>query len=468
VSEPELVRPHYREGQRLTADDLGTEQDYLLATRRGHDVVAHHPGIAHGLGLSAQASGFTVAPGLAVDGNGHTIVLPSPVRKRWSDLPADAEALDVWVRYREDTAGDRVTEGADVQAVPVPLAADATAPGQAPSPPVYLGRLKRSQAAGPPYVPIKSKLSYIGAQAASLAAQTGTTLVLAAEPALTVLVPDAGGHAAARLAVSAVRGTEVDGALVTPDADLAADQPLRFAGPVPAPQQAWPWRWYRAETRAEGVVTGQALRIELAAPAGTDVPEWYRFVVDDGAGSFPLSVDAGCTTTIHGTLTVLGPLVYGPLGADPTDPRLVSTLVGTWVGAIDQVSRTVDQVFSGNLIDLTVLAVTLAVVAPTGGATPTALRYDLKVSNVSADQITNLTIVAITTVNAARDTRVIQTVPVLDGGADYELTHRVPLPGPGATVHVEIVATGLLPGGRIALGVQDVAWHDTTPNPPVN
>ena len=464
MSEPELVRPHYREGQRLTADDLGTEQDYLLATRRGHDVIAHHPGIAHGLGLSAQASGFTVAPGLAVDGNGRTIVLPSPVRKRWSHLPADADALDVWLRYREDTVGDRVTEGADVQAVSARPGADATAPGQAPSP-VYLGRLARSQAAGPPYVPVESTLSYIGAQAASLAAQTGTTLVLAAEPALTVLVPDAGGHAVARLAVSAARGTEVDGDLVTPAAGLAEDRPLRFSGAVPAPQRAWPWRWYRAETRTEGVVTGQALRIELAAPASTDMPDWYRFAVDDGSGSFPLSVDAGCTTTIGGELIVQGPLVFGPLGVDPTDPRLVGALVGTWVGAIDEVSRAVDQKFSGDLIDMAALAVTLAVMPPAGGATPTALTYDLKVSNRSTDQITDLTIVAVTTVNATRDTAVIANVPTLSAGADHELTQQVTLPGAGATVRVEIVTLGLLPGGRIALGVQDVAWQDT---PPVN
>jgi hypothetical protein len=464
VSGPELVRPRYREGQQLTADDLGTEQDYLLATRREHDGIAHHPGIAHGLGLSAQTSGFTVAPGVAVDGNSRAIALPSPVRLRWADLPADAAALDVWLRYREDTVGDRVTEGAAVQAVPVQPAAAPAAPGQASSPPVYLGRLASNQAAGPPYVPVESKLSYIGTQAASLAAQTGTQLVLDVEPALTVLVPDAGGHATARLAVSTAQGTKVDGDVVTPAARLAADQPLCFSSAVPAPQQAWPWRWYRAETRADGVVTGQALRIELAAPARTDVPEWYRFAVADGSGSFPLSVNAGCTTTIGGHLTVKGPLVLGPLGADPTDPRLVGALVDTWVDAIDEVSRAVDEKFSGDLIDMTALAVTLAVVPPVGDATPTRLTYDLKVSNRSANQITDLAIVAVTTVNAARDTTVIAHVPTLAAGADHELTHEVALPGAGATVRVEIVALGLLPGGRIALAMQDVAWQDTPPD----
>jgi hypothetical protein len=474
MTQPDLVRPHYRENQQLGVDDLDTEQAYLIATRRRHDVTAHVPGVAHGLSLAGQASGCVIAAGLAVDGLGRAVVLPDPVLLRWSDLPAGAAALDLFLSYREDVVADRVDEGADVHVTSVQPADGVAGPAGS----VYLGRLVKGTEVEPPYVPVASQVTFLAAEGATVAAPTGTTVELANDPAVTVAVPDPDGRPVPRFGASPTQGTLVNGGLVTDALWLLEDQPVHFADPLPAPQAAWPWRWYHTEMMADGVVSGEQLRIELAAPAGTDMPDWYRFAVDDGSGVLPLSVDAGAATTV-GTLTVNGTLVFGPLAPDPNDPRLVGTLVNTWLGAVDEVSRAVDQRFSGDLFDTSALTVTVAVVPPTptpqattAPATvtppsPTSLDYIVTVSNGSAGPVTDLTIAAVTTVNTARSNEVLAKVPTLAAGATSQVTHTITLPGPGAVVHVEVVALGLLPGGRVTLGINDLDWQDTPPPPPV-
>ena len=119
MTQPDLVRLRYRENELLSADDLDTEQAYLIATRRRHDVTAHAAGVAHGLTLSSLVTGCVIMAGLAVDGLGRAIVLPDTVLLRWSDLPTGAAALDLFLSYREDVVADRVTEGADVHVTAV-------------------------------------------------------------------------------------------------------------------------------------------------------------------------------------------------------------------------------------------------------------------------------------------------------------------------------------------------------------
>lgn len=469
MTQPDLVRPRYRENQQLSADDLDTEQAYLIATRRRHDVTAHTPGVAHGLTLSSLVTGCVITAGLAVDSLGRAVVLPDTVLLRWSDLPAGAAALDLFLSYREDVVADRVTEGADVHVTSVQPADGAAGPAQS----VYLGRLVKSSGGDPPYTPAASQVVFVAAEGAAVVAETGTTVRLGADPSATIVVPDANGQPVPRFAVSPANGVGVNGTVAADDAQLTGDHPLlRFGAPVPVPRAAWPWRWYRAENMADGVVAGQQLRVELGAPANTGMPDWFRFAVDDGSGTLPLTVDAGGATTI-GSLNVEGTLVFGPLGPDPGDPRLVATLVQTWTGAVDQGSRAVDKQFSGDLFDTSALTITVTVVPPTPPSPQTAappprlsLAYTVTVTNDSDQPVTDLTIAAVNTINNARSSeRLARLDTPLSPGTDYTLTHNLPLPGlVGVTVHVEVVALGLLPGGKVTLGITNFDWRG--PKPP--
>ena len=468
MTRPDLVRPRYRENQQLSAEDLDTEQAYLIATRRRHDVTAHAAGVAHGLTLSSVAAGCVITAGLAADDLGRAVVLPDTVLLRWSDLPAGAAALDLFLSYREDVVADRITEGADVHVTSVQPAGGAAGPAQS----VYLGRLVKTTDGGPPYAPAASQVVFVAAKGATEAAAAGTTVRLGADPSATVAVPDANGPAVARLALSPTNGTGVNGTVVAGSAEFAGDHPLGFGVPVPAPQAAWPWRWYHAETMADGVVTGQQLRVELGAPASTGMPDWSRFAVADGGGNFPLTVDAGGATRI-GSLSVEGTLVLGPLAPDPGDPRLVTTLVQTWADALDQGSRAIDQQFSGDLFDTSALTVTAAVVPPPSLQTatirpppPSSLTYTVTVANGSSQPVTDLTIAAVNTISGTQSSeRLMRLDTPLSPGTDYTLTHQLALPGAAVTVHVEVVALGLLAGGRVALGLAGFDWRPASANP---
>lgn len=470
MTQPDLVRPHYRENQQLSVDDLDTEQAYLIATRRRHDGTAHVPGVAHGLTLSSLTTGVVIAAGLAVDDLGRAVVLPDDVQVRWSDLPAGAAALDLFLGYREDVVADRVTEGADVHVTSVLLTDGVAGPAQS----VYLGRLAKGPEGSPPYLPVASQVAFVAAEGAAVAADTGETVRLDADPAVTVAIPDANGQPVPRFAVSPTNGTDVNGTVVAPDVSLSGDHPLRFGAPVPAPQAAWPWRWYHAETMADGVVTGQQLRVELGAPASTDVPDWFRFAVDDGSGTFPLTVDASGATTV-GTLKVGGTLVFGPLAADPNDPRLTATLVQTWTGAVGLGSLAVDRQFSGDLFDTSALTVTAAVVPtpPAPQTTPPpspSITYTVTVTNGSNMPVTDLTIAAVNTINGVQSSdQLVRLDTPLSSGAEYTLTHVLSLPElVGVTVHVEVVALGLLPGGKVTLGIANFDFQGPTPPIPIS
>jgi hypothetical protein len=238
---------------------------------------------------------------------------------------------------------------------------------------------------------------------------------------------------------------------------------------VPVPQAAWPWRWYRAETMADGVVTGRQLRVELGAPANTGMPDWFRFAVKDGSGTFPLAVDAGGATTI-GSLDVEGTLVFGPLAPDPNAPRLVAALLQTWTGAVDEGSRAVDRQFSGDLFDTSALTITVTVVPSPSPQTatpppPPSLTYTATVTNGSSQPVTDLTIAAVNTINNAQSSeRLVRLDTPLPPDTDYKLPHNLPLPGPvGVTVHVEVVTLGLLPGGKVTLAITNFDWPEPAP-----
>src|SRR3712207_487615 len=94
-------RPHYAEGQVLTATVLTAEQDQRLTGLRRHAAVQHAWGIVAGLALVPDGDDVLVQPGLAVDGFGRALALPAPARLTGDliDPTGTATARGVWVLY---------------------------------------------------------------------------------------------------------------------------------------------------------------------------------------------------------------------------------------------------------------------------------------------------------------------------------------------------------------------------------
>lgn len=95
------TRVDYREGQRLTAADLRSEQTYRLGLMGQHAIAHHRPGIVRGLRLVRSPAGVcTLFPGIAIDGFGREIVVARAVE---IDLPpSKTESRHVLLNYCED------------------------------------------------------------------------------------------------------------------------------------------------------------------------------------------------------------------------------------------------------------------------------------------------------------------------------------------------------------------------------
>ena len=85
-------RPAFFEGQILAAADLTSAVDYGRAEAARHDRYLHDWGIAEGLELTKvpDATGkyveVTLGPGMAIDGTGREIVVPTPVLLNTADF----------------------------------------------------------------------------------------------------------------------------------------------------------------------------------------------------------------------------------------------------------------------------------------------------------------------------------------------------------------------------------------------
>jgi hypothetical protein len=77
VSIPDLERPAFFDGQRLEADDLAAMYDFHRQLRWLHNRSLHSWGVAVGFGVSGAKGGreVTVAPGYALDCQGHDLLL---------------------------------------------------------------------------------------------------------------------------------------------------------------------------------------------------------------------------------------------------------------------------------------------------------------------------------------------------------------------------------------------------------
>src|SRR5882724_1773128 len=70
-----IERPSFFEQQILAADDLDAQVDYSRNALARHERSQHIWGVVEGLALTKDTNGFTVGPGIAVDGTGRQIVV---------------------------------------------------------------------------------------------------------------------------------------------------------------------------------------------------------------------------------------------------------------------------------------------------------------------------------------------------------------------------------------------------------
>jgi hypothetical protein len=93
----ESARVYYGEGQKLRADDLHSEQAYLIALDARHLAGEHAAGIVRGLNVGSGILGDRVIqPGIAIDDAGRELSLS--VAQPAPDPPAGA-SLDLWLVY---------------------------------------------------------------------------------------------------------------------------------------------------------------------------------------------------------------------------------------------------------------------------------------------------------------------------------------------------------------------------------
>lgn len=342
-----VVRARFREGQFLRAADLTVEQAYREDATRRHLLGAHPWGIVSGLELIPGRAtdpvkdgwGITVEPGVAVDGFGRTVRVAAPV----TITPATGDR-DVWLSVVDDvptvcavpagTVDPRHPPGAppDVDAQPV----EEAVAGAAGSWPVYLGRVSGEGK-------VSGTRPWAGLVGEDVRAPSGRArMQLAAESAAASTLfaveteggEDPDGALRLRLAMDAAGDVTVHGPTQVAG-DLAVepigDGGIRFA-PVPTPTAATPWSCYRS------LGDRDQLRIEIEAAGDSDDPTAHRLVIGrpDAAGPFApcLSVDAGRTVTVHGSLTVEGVLAQGPIRPSPTDPLFAAAASGGFLTGV--------------------------------------------------------------------------------------------------------------------------------------
>jgi len=85
------MRVTYREGQRLHADDLTAEQEYLIALERRHNLGQHAPGVVSGLGRGTDPE---IEPGVAVNAEGRLLVVEDAA-------PVDGNCIEAWLIHCE-------------------------------------------------------------------------------------------------------------------------------------------------------------------------------------------------------------------------------------------------------------------------------------------------------------------------------------------------------------------------------
>jgi hypothetical protein len=141
-------RPHYFDGQLLTAKDFEAEQIYHLDKQRFRNRHVHGTGIVSGLRVRVgpDRSSIMVTPGYAIDAQGRDICVPCEVS---ITLPPQAKGISVWISYVEaaamltsglqpsfehDNLASRIEEGFEIEFILIPSPTRGQQPAPLPPP----------------------------------------------------------------------------------------------------------------------------------------------------------------------------------------------------------------------------------------------------------------------------------------------------------------------------------------------
>lgn len=113
-----ITRVMYRERQRLTAADLHAEQEYRLGIAGRHHLAPHDWGVIRGLRVLAAGGGqFLLTPGIAIDGYGRELFVPTPTQFTIEGYDEN-KCWFVQIHYCEDP--EQVPPGRECEDVPAP------------------------------------------------------------------------------------------------------------------------------------------------------------------------------------------------------------------------------------------------------------------------------------------------------------------------------------------------------------
>lgn len=389
-------RVRWRERQVLRWHDLAAEQDHRIAQRRRHDRSAHDWGIVRGLELTGGADAFLVQPGIAVDGYGRLIVVDAPIVLPVAAVDqistqVDAEAVDVWLLYGvaaapshgrgrtghatdcdsrwleqprvrllavcdvDDAVHARCPPG--VASSDVPFGPERTSPDTPEAEwPVYLGRLRHDAGAqigvdGRPYAgltgaavisPGRDGRMDVGSERPG---DPQRFVVATGQPPDDRLTIDRQGH------IEVGGATAVHGDLRMRPSTADGASALQVQPLATAPETAAPWQLYAVSLDEPAI---DEVRIEIGNPGEPGDVERYRFAVgvqSEQTDSFSpcLTVNAGCTVTIHGELNPRQLVILAPAEADSSDPRVVNALLTDWLRALAGAGGKLDELYSGAL-----------------------------------------------------------------------------------------------------------------------
>ena len=93
------TRVRYREQQTLGKNDLSDEQAYRTAMRRRHNLAHHAWGIVEGFELVVIDEEPVLQPGMAIDGYGRELIVPSSVSLEDAFNELGCDKADIWLLY---------------------------------------------------------------------------------------------------------------------------------------------------------------------------------------------------------------------------------------------------------------------------------------------------------------------------------------------------------------------------------
>jgi hypothetical protein len=98
---PKLKRNRYFVGKVLSADDFETEQQYFVNRLKLHNRFLHGYGVVSGLNVTLSDGvrpAVTISPGLALDPEGHEVIVSSPQQ---GPMPENGDVAYLCIRWAE-------------------------------------------------------------------------------------------------------------------------------------------------------------------------------------------------------------------------------------------------------------------------------------------------------------------------------------------------------------------------------